>query len=45
MKSSALEERWVLAKSDGLFIHSDRRTGKAHGYTGEGGCTNATVAT
>lgn len=45
MRSSALEERSVLAKSDGLFIPSDRRTGKAHGYTVEGACTNATVAT
>lgn len=43
MRSSALEKRSVLAKSDGHFLHSDRRTGKARGYTVEGGCTNATV--
>lgn len=37
---NALEERSVLAKSDSLFIHSDKRTDKAYGHTVEGGCAN-----
>lgn len=41
----SLEERLVLAKSDGHFIDSDKRTGRTRGHAVEGGYTNATVGT